>query len=67
MNSNESKHREQKAPTQKGQLGKVPKVIEKPMKVERPGLMASLDDLNRRFGRGTVRVALAVLPPAPGG
>ncbi|GAB3327423.1 hypothetical protein GCM10027511_37260 [Hymenobacter humi] len=37
------------------------------MKVKRPGLMASLDDLNRRFGRGTVRVALAVLPPASGG
>ncbi|MFC7670901.1 DUF4113 domain-containing protein [Hymenobacter humi] len=36
------------------------------MKVKRPGLMASLDDLNRRFGRGTVRVALAVLPPASG-
>ncbi|TDN39846.1 Y-family DNA polymerase [Hymenobacter sp. UV11] len=31
---------------------------------QRPGLMASLDALNERFGRGTVRVATAV--PAPG-
>lgn len=32
---------------------------------ERPGLMASLDALNQRFGRGTVRLASVVLPPAP--
>lgn len=38
---------------------------EKPTLVtKRPGLMASLDALNERFGRGTVRVATAV--PAPG-
>lgn len=40
---------------------------EKLLTVERPGLMASLDALNGRFGRGTVRLASAVLPPAPGG
>ncbi|MFD2719941.1 Y-family DNA polymerase [Hymenobacter monticola] len=40
---------------------------EKSLKVDRPGLMASLDALNQRFGRGTVRVASTVLPPAPGG
>ena len=34
---------------------------------ERPALMASLDALNQRFGRGTVRLASAVLPPASGG
>ena len=32
---------------------------------DRPALMASLDALNERFGRGTVRLASAVLPPAP--
>jgi DNA polymerase V len=38
---------------------------EKPaLLTQRPGLMASLDALNERFGRGTVRVATAV--PAPG-
>lgn len=40
---------------------------EKSLKGERPGLMASLDALNQRFGRGTVRVASAVLPPVSGG
>ncbi|WP_460500103.1 DinB/UmuC family translesion DNA polymerase, partial [Hymenobacter agri] len=40
---------------------------EKSLQAERPGLMASLDALNQRFGRGTVRVASAVLPPATGG
>lgn len=30
---------------------------------DRPQLMASLDALNERFGRGTVRLASAVLPP----
>jgi DNA polymerase V len=34
---------------------------------ERPALMASLDALNQRFGRGTVRLASAVLPPTAGG
>ena len=32
---------------------------------DRPRLMASLDALNERFGRGTVRLASAVLPPGP--
>ena len=36
------------------------------LNVDRPGLMASLDALNQRFGRGTVRVASAVLPLAQG-
>ena len=40
-------------------------LAEKPaLATKRPGLMASLDALNARFGRGTVRVATAV--PAPG-
>ncbi|WP_048826609.1 DUF4113 domain-containing protein [Hymenobacter sp. DG25B] len=34
---------------------------------ERPALMASLDALNQRFGRNTVRLASAVLSPAAGG
>jgi len=38
---------------------------EKPaLLTQRPGLMASLDALNERYGRGTVRVATAV--PTPG-
>ncbi|SMB79438.1 DNA-directed DNA polymerase [Hymenobacter roseosalivarius DSM 11622] len=41
------------------------KPVEQPALVtQRPGLMASLDALNQRFGRGTVRIATAV--PAPG-
>ncbi|UOQ83263.1 Y-family DNA polymerase (plasmid) [Hymenobacter sp. 5414T-23] len=35
------------------------------MSPDRPRLMASLDALNERFGRGTVRLASAVLPPSP--
>ncbi|MFC6225652.1 Y-family DNA polymerase [Hymenobacter artigasi] len=38
---------------------------EEVLAVGRPDLMASLDALNQRFGRGTVRLASAVLPPAP--
>lgn len=40
---------------------------EKPLTADRPALMVSLDALNARFGRGTVRLASAVLPPAAGG
>ena len=40
---------------------------EKVLAVRRPDLMASLDALNHRFGRGTVRLASAVLPPVSGG
>jgi len=37
---------------------------EKTARVSRPGLMASLDALNQRFGRGTVRLATALPVPA---
>ena len=36
---------------------------EKKLVTSRPGLIASLDALNQRFGRGTVRLATALSAP----